>query len=191
MNPREIVLWVNSNDMVLGKLMVSDCHERHLMHRLGIVFLYNSLGRVFITKRHSEDHWMPGKTDATASFHVPADESWEDCVGRETFAQTGFRRTPEYIGHFAIDREPEHVYARVYRATFDGPVTQNPHLHEAGQFMLVDDIDQGLAKENRTPWLSSAWQTYKEKLRDESRTQQMKAFNEQFNQRYHYSPKKN
>lgn len=154
----DIVLWVNSNDMVLGKARLVDVHERHLMHRLGVVFFRDAQNRFFLT-RLAEGTLFGGSTDATLSFHVRAEESFEEALKRETFSQTGYRRAPKQVGHFVLDRDPEHVFCRVFEAVFDGPVFLDARVHSAGRFLSVGEIEAGLGGETLVPWFLSAWKT--------------------------------
>ncbi len=166
------VHWVNANDAELGRMTLTQVHERKLLHRLGVIFIQNEKKETLLIQRAENREPFPGLTDASISFHVHATETVLETAKRELFAQTGLRIEPAFLGFSVVDRDPDHVIVHVFELTYDGIVQPQSRYAKAGRYLPADEINRGLPREAATHYLQAAWKILSDARKKETQKQQ-------------------
>lgn len=90
------VVWVDDNDQVLGRITREQAHVEGLLHRVGVVYLFNDQGQILIQERAARG-LLRNLLDHSSAGHVDPGE---------TYLQTAHRELREELGTEAKDLEP-------------------------------------------------------------------------------------
>ncbi len=161
----EMLYKVDRNDRVLGKVDRSIAHKEGILHRSGIVFLFNKAGKVLVTYRSKEKETFPGRYDASVAFHVKYGETYKEAAERELEEETGIRAKVHYVGKFVHHDEPEHEFVAVFVAESNNRVRLDRSESESGNFITKEEADSIIANKKVTPWFKLGWQLFREKER--------------------------
>lgn len=131
---------VDENDIVIGKASREECHEKGLIHRSVMFFIFDEKGEILVTKRTKNKDFFPGYWSIVLGGHVQADESYEEAVVRETKEETGLNITPFFITSFKkrIPEEKENV--KVYGVLAKEKIILNEEELEEGAFLDMGDL---------------------------------------------------
>lgn len=80
------VVLVDENDKVIGEISISKAHKKGLLHRVSVIYVYNSKGEVLIQHRADD-----GRLDHSSAGHVDPGESYLDAAKRELFEELGIK----------------------------------------------------------------------------------------------------
>jgi 16S rRNA (adenine1518-N6/adenine1519-N6)-dimethyltransferase len=149
--PEEIFDIADENDNITGQATRKECHEKGLIHRSVMFFVFDDEGRVLVTKRTQNKDFFPGYWSIVLGGHLLASESYEEAVKRELLEEVGISGEPFFITSFKkrIPEEKENV--KVFRVTVKGPITLNPNELAVGIFMDPDDLEDEMAGRNLLP----------------------------------------
>ncbi len=149
--PEESFDIVDDNDNVTGKATRKECHEKSLIHRSVMFYIFDNEGRVLVTKRTEEKDFFPGYWSIVLGGHVQVGETYEEAVKRELLEEVGISGEPSFITSFKkrIPEEKENV--KVYRVVAEGPITLNPEELSVGIFLDREDLEDELAGRNLLP----------------------------------------
>lgn len=161
----EFLYWVDKKDVVLGKIERKEAHAKKILHRSGVVLVFDSRGRVFLTKRSPQKKIFPNCWDCACSFHVQYGQSYDESAQAELFEETKIKTKPEFLGKLMLDKDPDHLIVAVYAVVHDGEIILDSHEASAGKFYGQKEAGQIMAKEKTTHWLPEAWQVYKNRQR--------------------------
>ena len=98
--PKEFFDIVDENDNVIDKASREECHEKSLIHRSVMFFVFNEKGKVLVTKRTKNKDFFPGFWSIVMGGHVGSGESYEEAVAREVEEEVGLKAVPFFIHYF-------------------------------------------------------------------------------------------
>jgi isopentenyldiphosphate isomerase len=149
--PDEMFDVVDEEDQIIKKASRKECHERGLIHRSVMFFVFKSEGKVLVTKRTKNKDFFPEYWSIVLGGHVGCGESYEDAVPREVEEEVGLKTEPFFIHYFKkrIPEEKENV--RVFGiVTKEEPILNKDELAE-GKFLDLEELEVKLNKEKFLP----------------------------------------
>ncbi len=158
----EYLYHVNKKDRVLGRIDRATAHKKGILHRSGIVFLFNSDNKVLITHRSEKKETFPDMLDASAAFHVRYGEKYDEAAERELKEETGIKAKVRYIGKFVHHDDPEHEFVAVFVATSDRRIKLDKSESDSGRFYTKEQVDKLLETQKATPWFKLGWRLLSE-----------------------------
>ena len=153
----EYLYHIDKNDTVLGKIEREEAHRKRLLHRAGVVFVFNSKGRTFLTRRSNTKRIFPGCVDCVCSFHVKHGQTYEEAAKVELLEETGIHGTPVFAGKYLLDKDPDHMYVAVFWIRHNGSLKLDPEEATEGSFYTVEEADRKIREEKITHWLPESW----------------------------------
>ena len=147
----EVFDVVDEDDNINGQASRTRCHERGLIHRSVMFFVFDGDGRVLVTRRTQNKDFFPGYWSIVLGGHVHAGETYDEAVKREIFEEVGIPGEPVFMTSFKkrILEEKENV--KVYKVLTKGPITLNQNELAVGIFMEPGDIEEELAGRKLLP----------------------------------------
>jgi len=142
---------VDEDDNVMGKASRSDCHEKHLMHRSVMFFVFDDQNRVYVNKRADEKEFFGGRYSIVFGGHVPSGETYDEAVVRELEEETGLTDPPFPLGQFKKRTPEENENARVYGMVATKPIKLLLEEVVSGEFMTLEQTQQMMKKEDFIP----------------------------------------
>ncbi|UCE36887.1 MAG: NUDIX domain-containing protein [Thermoplasmata archaeon] len=142
---------MDEDDEVIGKASREECHNKGLIHRSVMFFVFDEESRVLVTKRTKTKDFFPEYWSIVLGGHVSADESYEKAAKREVEEELGLKLAPFFIAFFKkrIPEEKENV--RVYGVvTNEEPILNKEELEE-GEFYGLDELKGFLKKHDFLP----------------------------------------
>ena len=159
----EMLWYVDEEDRVIGSVSRDEAHRNMLLHRTGIVFLFDSEDRVFLQHRANKPTF-PNRYDASSSFHVTYGEDYETAAKRELQEETGVRVALRYVGKFVHHDSPEHQIVAVFVGSYDGKIRLDPTEAVNGIWYEQEAADKIIKGGNVTPWLRDGWKLWQKTL---------------------------
>jgi isopentenyldiphosphate isomerase len=122
--PEELVDVVDTEDHVVGRARRAEMRARRLRHRATYLLVFNRRGELFVHLRAATKDVYPSHWDVAVGGVVGAGESYDDGARRELAEELGIREAvPEPLFAIAYSDATNQVNGRVYRVTWDGPLT--------------------------------------------------------------------
>jgi isopentenyl-diphosphate delta-isomerase type 1 len=142
---------VDKDDNVIGEASREDCHEKGFIHRSVMFFVFDSQGRVLVTKRTQNKDFFPGYFSIVLGGHVQAGETYDEAVKREIEEEIGITTKPFLISTFKkrIPEEKENV--KVFGVVADEKINLNEDELESGDFIKVSDLENMMESQNFLP----------------------------------------
>ncbi len=88
---------VDADDRVIRQERRSVVHAQGLAHRAVHVFLFNSRGQLLVQRRSASKDEYPLTYTSSASGHVGAGETYEQCAPRELLEEVGIEAPLERL----------------------------------------------------------------------------------------------
>src|SRR5690349_17824732 len=98
--PEEIFDVVDEHDHVIGQAPRSQVHAQGLLHRAASIFVFNSQGQLLLQMRSAEKDEYPHCYTASASGHLSAGETYDECAPRELQEELGLETPLERLQKF-------------------------------------------------------------------------------------------
>ena len=120
----ESVVVVDDNNNILGAVPRKDMRAQALCHRATYIFVFNSLGQLYVQQRTESKDIYPGYFDPATGGVVTEGESYDHAARRELAEELGIVNvaiTPHF--HFFFHNSDCQVWGRVYSCYYDGPVS--------------------------------------------------------------------
>jgi isopentenyldiphosphate isomerase len=115
----EILDVVDFDDRVIGQATRSDVHNRALLHRAAHIFLFNSIGSIYVQRRSPSKDRHPSKLDSSAAGHVDSGESYLDCAVRELKEELGIEAVPVKVLKVAACPETDNEHVELFEVHSD------------------------------------------------------------------------
>ncbi len=133
---------VNEADEVIGSAPRSVVHARGLLHRAVHIWIYHPDGRLLLQLRTPTKDRHPNTWDSSASGHVDAGEDYLTAARRETVEELGIDPLPELeeICYVSACEPTGQEFIKLYRATYDGPLTPCPKEIAQLQWIEVEKL---------------------------------------------------
>jgi len=157
----EYLYHVDKEDNVLEKIERNEAHAKGLLHRSGVVLVFNSKGELFLTERSPEKSIFSNCVDCASSFHVQYGQSYDEAAQAELFEETQIKEKPEYLGKFLLDEDPDHMIVAVYILSSDKKLVLDPSEAISGKFYSFEEADKIIKNKKTTGWLPESWEIYK------------------------------
>ena len=102
---------VDEDDNVVGKASRAECHEKKLLHRSVMFFIFDSQGRVFVNQRSSTKDFFPDLWSIVFGGHLDSGEGYEEAAEWELKEEAGLKNKLFYMGSFKkrLPEEKENV----------------------------------------------------------------------------------
>ncbi len=136
----ELVDVVDDADRVVRVVTRAEMRRDRLRHRCTFVVVRTSAGGVLVHRRSDDKDLWPGAWDLAVGGVVGAGEDWEPAARRELAEEvgvTGVELVELGRGEYRDDHVDE--VARIWTATWDGPVTFPDG--EVAEAFVVDPVD--------------------------------------------------
>lgn len=141
----EIFDVVDADDRVIGQAPRSVVHARGLLHRAASIFVFNSRGQLLVQKRSADKDEFPLCYTASASGHLSAGESYDECAPRELEEELGICTPIERLHKFPAGPETANEHTVLYRTICDEVTNFDRGEIESISYLDLDDIAQQVA----------------------------------------------
>ena len=132
---------VNEKDEVIGQATKKELIEKHLLHRVVHIFIFNSDDRLAIQKRSSKVLTMPGKLTSSASGTVAAGESYEDAAKRELKEELGVETELNYISKFWTETATTNAIGKLFVGKYEGKIKIDKNEVDSVIFFDLDSLE--------------------------------------------------
>jgi isopentenyl-diphosphate delta-isomerase len=157
----EYLYQVDKHNKVLGKVERNFAHEKGVLHRAGMVLIFNKNNELFLTKRAKTKSYS-NCYDCGCSYHIQYGETNNEALKRELFEETKLKENPIFFGDFLIDSEIsiEKMFVLVYVLITDSKIVLDSKEAVDGKYYSLKEADKLISKES-VIWLKKAWEVYK------------------------------
>lgn len=138
--PEEIFDVVDAEDQVIGRAPRSEVHAKKLLHRAVHIFVFNSKGQLLIHRRSATKDEYPLCYTSSASGHLSAGETYDECAPREMQEEIGLSAPITFLHKFSASPETAQEHTVLYKAVTDDPPTFDPQEIESGGYYGLDEI---------------------------------------------------
>jgi isopentenyl-diphosphate delta-isomerase len=138
---------VDADDRVIGQERRSVVHARGLAHRAVHIFLFNSRGQLLVQRRSALKDEFPLTYTSSASGHVAAGETYEECAPRELKEEIGIEATLERIVKLPASPETAREQTVLFRAVSDAVPSPNEAEVASLTYFTLEELHALLAAE--------------------------------------------
>ena len=117
-------------------------HAKKLLHRAVHIFVFNSQGQLLIHRRSAAKDEYPLCYTSSASGHVSAGETYDECAPREMQEEIGLSAPLTFLHKFPATPETAHEHTVLYQTVTDDPPTFDPEEIESGDYYTLAKIAQ-------------------------------------------------
>jgi 16S rRNA (adenine1518-N6/adenine1519-N6)-dimethyltransferase len=138
---------VDEQDRVNGQERRSVVHAQGLAHRAVHVFVFNSRGQLLVQRRSPTKDEFPLTYTSSASGHVAAGETYEDCAPRELNEEIGLEAPLERLVKLPASVETAHEFTVLFRAVTDAVPIPNESEVASLTYFTLDELSALLLAE--------------------------------------------
>jgi len=136
----ELVDVVDEEGRTVSTVTRREIRARGLPHRCTYIFVFNSLGELFVHLRTETKDVFPGHWDVAVGGVLAAGESFDEGARREVREELGVDVELEPLFPFRYQDALTVVHSMVYRGRHDGPFHLQPEEVVRGEFLALDDV---------------------------------------------------
>jgi isopentenyl-diphosphate Delta-isomerase len=131
---------VDANDQVLRQEQRSVVHAHKLLHRAVHVFVFNSRGELLVQRRSAAKDEFPLTYTSSASGHLSAGESYDECAPRELAEETGLSAPLEFLVKLPAGPQTANEHTALYRAVTDAVPSINEDEVASFTYFSLDEL---------------------------------------------------
>ncbi|MFV0421596.1 NUDIX hydrolase [Oleidesulfovibrio sp.] len=132
---------VDADCRTLLVMPASAVHRQELTHKIVLVMLYDTKGRVYLQKRAKNKKAYPDRWDLSATGHVQAGESFMGAALRELHEELGINvPTMKELGRLSASKETGQAFTALF-STGLSSATPQPNHEEVSEGMFIDEAD--------------------------------------------------
>lgn len=147
----EIFDVVDECNKVVGKTSRKETHDKKLIHRSVMFFIFDKKGRVLVTQRTRAKDMFPEYWSITLGGHVNSRETYEEAVAREAWEEAKVKEKPFFITSFKKRIPEEKENSMIYGfVTSKKPELDKNELKQ-GKFMTIKEIEEKIKNEKFLP----------------------------------------
>jgi len=147
----EIFDVVDENDKVIGKATRKEVHDKKLIHRSVMFFIFDKKGRILVTQRTKTKDMFPEFWSITLGGHVNSGESYDKAVVREAKEEAGIEVKPFFMGVINKRIPEEKENSKVYGFITNGKIELDKNELKKGMFLTIEEIRRVIKKEKFLP----------------------------------------
>jgi isopentenyl-diphosphate Delta-isomerase len=132
---------VDAEDRVTRQERRSVVHAQGLLHRAVHVFVFNSRGQLLVQRRSAAKDEYPLTYTSSASGHVAAGETYEECAPREMQEEIGLAAPLEFLVKLPAGPETANEYTVLFRAVTDEVPTVNEEEVASLTYFSLDELN--------------------------------------------------
>jgi isopentenyldiphosphate isomerase len=147
--PEEFLDIVDENDNVIGRDTRENVHNSTSWHRGVHILVFNGKGEMLIQKRSSRVDKYKNLYSLSASGHVRAGETYEECARNELSEELGVRGVElEKIAKIRMNHGDinDNMIGPIYRITYDGAISFDKKDIRAVEFFPLEKLKELVKK---------------------------------------------
>jgi isopentenyl-diphosphate delta-isomerase type 1 len=142
---------VDRDDRVLCAEARAVVHERKLLHRAVHIFVFNTLGQIYLQRRSLTKDSAPGKWVSSCSGHVDSGEDYDEAALRELGEEIGLYDPVEFVRAFKEDAcaQTGNEFVWVFTCKSEGPFVLDPEEVSEGKWVDIDTLERWIDEKPR------------------------------------------
>jgi len=147
----EIFSIVDEDDKVIGKATRKEVHDKRLIHRSVMFFIFDEKGRILVTQRTKNKEFFKEYWSIGLGGHLNAGETYDEAVIREVKEEANINEKPFFMGSFKLRIPEECENVRVYGFVTDKKLELDPFELKQGMFLTMEEMEEKIKKEKFLP----------------------------------------
>jgi isopentenyl-diphosphate Delta-isomerase len=139
-NGEELFDVVDADDRVIRQERRSVVHARGLLHRAVHVFVFNSRGQLLVQRRSASKDEFPLTYTSSASGHVGAGETYDECAPRELKEEIGLESPLEFLVKFPATPGTANEHTALFRTVTDAAPTPDEDEVASLTYFGLDEL---------------------------------------------------
>src|SRR5580704_6033447 len=131
---------VDADDRVIRQERRSVVHAQGLSHRAVHIFVFNSRGQLLVQRRSASKDEYPLTYTSSASGHVGAGETYEECAPREMKEEIGIEAPLERLVKLPAGPETANEQTVLFRAVSDAVPTPDETEVASLTYFTLDEL---------------------------------------------------
>jgi len=145
MADKELLDIVDERDIVIKKgVSREEAHQKKLLHRAILVFVFNSKGQIFVQERSPVKDVYPGLLVASCSGHVLSGETYKEAAVRELREELGVEANPKLIeraASFTVENPADFENDALFVLEgYDKPIQINRQEIISGRYYSIPEL---------------------------------------------------
>lgn len=131
---------VDAGDRVLRQEPRSIVHAEGLLHRAVHVFVFNSRGELLVQRRSASKDEFPLTYTSSASGHVGAGETYDECAPRELKEEIGLESPLEFVVKLSASPSTANEHTALFRTVTDAIPTPDEAEVASLTYFRLDEL---------------------------------------------------
>jgi len=133
---------VDEDDNVIGKATRMEIRKKNLLHRVVIIFVFNSEGEILVMKRSATKDKHPSLYELNVAGMVSYGEDYDEAAKRELYEEVGCDTEPEFMFRSRFGT----AMTNAYRVVFDGPLKLQESEVDSAYFVPLENMEDEFRK---------------------------------------------